>query len=98
LSNLYANTGRYQQALQIQQEYAQVQEALHNEERQKSLYWLDSKYQTAQLELEETRQKLRLAEQQSKMRQQQLLIFSGVGLLTLLTVLYLMMRRNQKRR
>lgn len=98
LSNLYANTGRYQQALQIQQEYAQVQEALHNEERQKSLYWLDSKYQAAQLELEETRQKLRLAEQQSKMRQQQLLIFSGIGLLILLTVLYLMMRRNQKRR
>lgn len=98
LYKLYADMGNYEIAMALQQEYAAITEALNNDQRQKEIRWLDSKYQTAQLELEETRQKLRLAEQQSKMRQQQLLIFSGIGLLILLTVLYLMMRRNQKRR
>jgi len=100
LAGVYAETGRYKQAYEQQRAYSILYDSVLNEASAQQFSQEETKYQAAEKDKEIARKQLLLAQQESKLKEKNILIVSISAIFLLLTgfslILYRSVRHKRK--
>lgn len=98
LSLLYAATNQYDKAYHYQQLHDALNSSIVNEAKLKAVNTLENKYRLAQKEKILALKQLKVAEQKAALLKQNILILAGVAVSILMVMLYLFIRKNNRRK
>lgn len=92
----YESIGKYQEALQAHQQYANIKDSLLNEETNQQIAQINAKYETEKKEKQLAEQKIKISNQQLKVKQRNYLLMGLILVLVFIVATSYYIYKQQK--